>query len=120
MSLGIALAHRGKRALLADTDPQGDLTKSLGWADLDSLEAMLANHLNAIIEGASLDPREGILPHREGIDLMPANIELAGMETPVLMAMSREQLANVWVPPRSKRTTTSSSSTALPRSESSP
>ncbi|WP_276926644.1 ParA family protein [Parvibacter caecicola] len=99
MSLGIALAHRGKRALLADTDPQGDLTKSLGWADLDSLEAMLANHLNAIIEGASLDPREGILPHREGIDLMPANIELAGMETPVLMAMSREQLANVWVPP---------------------
>ena len=30
---------------------------------------------------------------------MPANIELAGMEMPVLMAMSREQLLNVWVSP---------------------
>lgn len=52
-----------------------------------------------MIEGIALDPREGILPHAEGIDLMPANIELAGMEMPVLMTMSRKQLANVWVSP---------------------
>ena len=89
----------GKRVLLVDTDPQGDLTKSLGWADPDSLEATIANHLSAVIEGEGADPREGILSHKEGIDLMPANIELAGMEMPVLMAMSREQLLNVWVSP---------------------
>lgn len=99
LSLGMALAKSGQRVLLVDTDPQGDLTKSLGWKDPDALETTIANHLNATIEGSSLDPREGILPHEEGIDLMPANIELAGMEMPVLMAMSREQLVNMWMSP---------------------
>jgi chromosome partitioning protein len=100
LSLGMALARSGQRVLLVDTDPQGDLTKSLGWKDPDALEtATLANHLNAMIEGVTLDPREGILSHEEGIDLMPANIELAGMEMPVLMAMSREQLVNMWMSP---------------------
>lgn len=97
LSLGMALAKRGQRVLLVDTDPQGDLTKSLGWHDPDVLEVALANHLNAMTEGITLDPREGILSHDEGIDLMPANIELAEMEMPVLMAMSREQLVNMWV-----------------------
>ena len=99
LSLGMALAKSGQRVLLVDTDPQGDLTKSLGWKDPDALGTTIANHLNATIEGASLDPREGILPHEEGIDLMPANIELAGMEMPILMAMSREQLVNMWMSP---------------------
>ncbi len=100
LSLGMALARSGQRVLLVDTDPQGDLTKSLGWKDPDALESpTLANHLNAMIEGTALDPREGILLHDEGIDLMPANIELAGMEMPILMAMSREQLVNMWMSP---------------------
>ncbi len=99
LSLGIALARRGRRVLLVDTDPQGDLTKSLGWADPDALEVTLANHLSAAIEGEGLESREGILSHKEGIDLMPANIELAGMEMSVLMAMSREQLVNAWLSP---------------------
>ena len=99
LSLGMALARSGRRVLLVDTDPQGDLTKSLGWHDPDALETTLANHLNAMIEGVILDPREGVLSHDEGIDLMPANIELAGMEMPILMAMSREQLVNMWMSP---------------------
>lgn len=103
LSLGMALARRGQRVLLVDTDPQGDLTKSLGWKDPDALETTLANHLNATIEGIDLDPREGILSHDEGIDIMPANIELAGMEMPVLMAMSREQLVSMWISPLKAR-----------------
>lgn len=99
LSLGVALARLGKRVLLVDTDPQGDLTKSLGWKAPDSLEATVASHLAAVIEGEGLEPREGILSHKEGVDLIPANIELAGMEMPVLMAMSREQLLNVWASP---------------------
>lgn len=100
LSLGMALARSGQRVLLVDTDPQGDLTKSLGWKDPDALESpTLANHLGAIIEGAPIDPRKGILSHGEGVDLMPANIDLAGMEMPILMAMSREQLVNVWMSP---------------------
>ena len=99
LSLGVALARLGKRVLLVDADTQGDLTKSLGWGDPDALEVTLANHLSAVIEGEGIESREGILSHKEGIDLMPANIELAGMEMPILMAMSREQLMNVWLAP---------------------
>lgn len=99
VSLGVALARLGKRVLLVDADPQGDLTKSLGWKTPDDLEVTLANHLAAVIEGEGLSPRDGILAHAEGVDLMPSNIDLAGMEIPVLMAMSREQLMNIWLSP---------------------
>lgn len=99
VSLGVALARLGKRVLLVDADPQGDLTKSLGWKTPDDLEVTLANHLAATIEGEGLSPRDGILAHAEGVDLMPSNIDLAGMEIPVLMAMSREQLMNIWLSP---------------------
>lgn len=99
VSLGVALARLGKRVLLVDADPQGDLTKSLGWKAPDELEVTLASHLAAAIEGEGLSPRDGILAHSEGVDLMPSNIDLAGMEMPVLMAMSREQLMNIWLSP---------------------
>lgn len=99
LSLGVALVRLGNRVLLVDADPQGDLTKSLGWADPDALDVTLATHLNAAVDGESRDPRDGIISHREGIDLMPANIELAGMEMPILMAMSREQLMSMWLAP---------------------
>ena len=51
LSLGVALARLGRRVLLVDADPQGDLTKSLGWKEPDALERTLADHLNAVIEG---------------------------------------------------------------------
>ena len=76
LSLGVALAEKGKRVLLVDTDPQGDLTKCLGWTEPDSLELTLADHIQAVIDGRELDSREGILSHAEGVDLMPANINL--------------------------------------------
>lgn len=92
LNLGAALAKRGRRVLLVDADPQGDLTKSLGWRDPDSLETTLADHMAAVIEGGDSDPAGGILRHREGLDPMPANIELAGMEMAAFMAMSRERI----------------------------
>lgn len=97
LSLGIALSRRGKRVLLVDTDPQGDLTKSLGWPDPDSIKDTLANHIQAIVDGDDIQADIGILHHKEGIDLMPSNINLAGMEMGIFMAMSREQILNRWV-----------------------
>lgn len=97
LSLGIALAKLDKRVLLVDTDPQGDLTKSLGWSNPDSLEITVANHIQAVIDGIDLQAKEGILSHKEGIDLMPANIDLASMEMGIFMAMSREQILNTWL-----------------------
>ena len=96
LSLGVALARRQKRVLLVDADPQGDLTKSLGWADPDALGVTLANHIQAAIDGEDPDPRAGILRHDEGVDLMPANIDLAGLEMAMFMAMSRERLLGTW------------------------
>ena len=99
LSLGVALARTGGRVLLVDADPQGDLTKSLGWRDPDSLETTLATHLSAAIEGSDDDPAAGMLRHREGVDLMPSNIELAAMEMAVFMAMSRERMMGAWLAP---------------------
>ena len=75
--------------LLVDADPQGDLTTSLGWADQDSLPVTLSTQMEKIIRDEP-DAGEGILHHDEGVDLIPANIELSGMEITLVNAMSRE------------------------------
>ena len=45
VNLGIGLAIQGKRVLLIDADPKGDLTTSLGWQDSDNLNITLASKL---------------------------------------------------------------------------
>ncbi len=79
VNLGIGLANEGKRVLLVDADPQGDLTTSLGWADQDNLSVTLATQMEKIIRDEPMEAGEGILHHDEGVDLIPANIELSGM-----------------------------------------
>ncbi len=90
VNLGIGLANEGKKVLLVDADPQGDLTTSLGWTDQDSLSVTLSTQMEKIIRDEPVEPGEGILHHKEGVDLIPANIELSGMEMSLVNAMSRE------------------------------
>ena len=89
-NLGIGLARSGKKVLLIDDDAQGSLTASLGWQQPDQLDETLASIMGKMIEDKPIDPQEGILHHAEGVDLMPANIELSGMEVSLVNAMSRE------------------------------
>lgn len=89
VNLGIGLADTGARVLLVDADPQGDLTTSLGW-DGDSLEFTLSDQMEAVIRDDGVDPHKGLLHHSEGVDIVPSNIELAGLETALVNAMSRE------------------------------
>jgi chromosome partitioning protein len=89
-NLGIGLAMQGKKVLLVDADPQGDLTTALGWADNDSLTVTLSTVMDKIIREEDFDPSDGILHHDEGVDLLPSNIELSGMEMTLVTAMSRE------------------------------
>ena len=90
VNLGVGLAKDGHRVLLIDADPQGSLTVSLGIKDPDSLDESLATVMTASIEDMQLPPETGIIQHEEGVDLMPSNIELSGIETGLFNTMSRE------------------------------
>lgn len=90
VNLGVGLVREGKSVLLIDADPQVSLTVCMGVPNSDSLECSLATVMTDIMEDRPFDPRHGILSHREGPDLMPANIELSGLETSLFNAMSRE------------------------------
>ena len=89
VNLGVGLAMQGKKVLLIDADPQGDLTTCLGWQDTDSLGITLATKLTDVINETMTDPMVGILHHEEGVDLVPANLELSAMEFNLVNAMSR-------------------------------
>lgn len=90
VNLGIGLAMQGKRVLLIDADPQGDLTTSLGWQDSDNLNITLASKFIDVIKESNNNPLNGILHHIEGVDLLPSNLELSAMEFNLVNAMSRE------------------------------
>lgn len=89
-SLGIGLSRQGKKVLLVDADAQGNLTQMLGWAQPDELSPTLADMMGKIITDQPITPGEGILEHREGVHLLPANIELSAMEVTLVNTMSRE------------------------------
>ena len=88
-NLGIGLADTGKKVLLIDFDAQGSLTESLGYK-ADEIEITISTMLEKTMNEKNILPNEGILHHDEGVDLMPANIELSGMEVTLVNTMSRE------------------------------
>lgn len=90
VNLGIGLAREGKKVLLIDADPQGDLTTCLGWKNGDALDITLGTLMEKIIKDEHITKGEGILHHKEGVDLIPANLELSSMEMNLVNAMSRE------------------------------
>lgn len=92
VNLGIGLAMQGKKVLLVDADPQGDLTDCLGWHDTDALPVTLADKLLSVIKDRDISPLSGILSHEEGVDLVPSNLELSSFEMNLVTAMSRESV----------------------------
>ena len=116
-NLGIGLAMEGKKVLLVDTDPQGSLTIvasllwlvvctacrfifarhadiaiSMGWQQPDELPTTLSTLMAKAMNDQPIQPGEGILHHAEGVDLIPANIELAGLEVALVNSMNREKM----------------------------
>ena len=91
-NLGIGLAMEGKKVLLVDTDPQGSLTISMGWQQPDELPTTLSTLMQKAMNDQTIPPGEGILHHAEGVDLIPANIELAGLEVALVNSMNREKM----------------------------
>ena len=91
-NLGVGLAREGKKVLLVDADPQGSLTISMGWQQPDELPVTLSTLMTKAMNDQCIPPGEGILHHAEGVDLIPANIELAGLEVALVNSMSREKM----------------------------
>ena len=98
-NLGIGLAREGKKVLLVDTDPQGSLTISLGYPRPDELDITLFDLLNKTINEDIVTAGEGILHQTEGIDLIPANISLAGLEVALVNTMNRERILKQFLEP---------------------
>ena len=91
-NLGIGLAQEGKKVLLIDGDPQGSLSISLGYSRPDTLPITLSDMMGKVLTDTPIQSGEGILHHAEGVDLMPADIQLSGMEVSLVNAMSRETI----------------------------
>ena len=91
-NLGIGLAQEGKKVLLVDTDPQASLTVALGYPRPDELPFTLSDAMEKIMTEQPIAPGEGLLHHPEGVDLMPANIMLSGLEVSLVNAMNREKI----------------------------
>ena len=116
-NLGVGLAREGKKVLLVDADPQGSLTIvasllwpvvrtacgfivvrcadiaiSMGWQQPGELPVTLSTLMAKAMNDQPIQPGEGILHHAEGVDLIPANIELAGLEVALVNSMSREKM----------------------------
>ena len=102
VNLGVGLAKQGKRVLLIDADPQGSLTISLGERNPDQLSETLSDVMECIINDKSLPENFGLLRSSEGVDLMPANIELSGTEVGLFNVMSREYVLKSYIDSVSK------------------
>lgn len=97
VNLGIGLVNEGKKVLLIDCDAQGSLTESLGFQNPDDLKITLSTMMQKAINEEPFAKDEGIIHHNEGVDLVPANIELSGMETALVNIMNRERALKTYI-----------------------
>lgn len=91
-NLGVALAKQGKKVLLVDADPQGDLTTSMGYTNLDEIPITLADIMQSTIRDDIVSIEEVVLHHNERVDLIPSNLDLSQLEVRLVNVMSRESV----------------------------
>ena len=97
VNIGIGLANAGKKVVLIDADAQGSLTASLGFQKPDELKVTLATIMAKTINEEEIDLSNVILHHEEGVDLVPGNIELSGLEVQLSNVLSRELILKEFV-----------------------
>ena len=88
--LGVCLAQDNKKVLIVDFDPQGSLTKGLGYRSPDSYQQSIKDLLFNEINEVDVDYRDSIIHTNEKFDLLPSNISLSGADIQLSSVMSRE------------------------------
>lgn len=97
INLGIGLAGAGKKVLLIDFDPQGSLTDCMGFDEPDMMDLTVTQILMDCINDIHSAPERGILKHAEGVDVLPGNIELSGLEVTLVNIMCRETVLKNYI-----------------------
>ena len=92
LNLGIGLANHGYRVLLIDLDPQGSLTVCLGHDFPDELNNTITDLLEGIKDESPISCETVIRKHEEGVDYIPGNITLSGLEVSLVNTMNRERI----------------------------
>jgi chromosome partitioning protein len=103
LNLGAGLAREGRKVLLVDCDPQGDLTAALGYRNADEIEITVASLMDKTVREQQPEKGEGILHHGEGMDLIPANLDLSAMEMSLVNVMRREMILKTMLEPLRKQ-----------------
>ena len=97
VNLAAALVRQDEKVLCIDLDPQANLTMSLGCQSPDELPHTVSDVIDKAITEQPLDPSEGVIRHAEGIDLMPASIQLSGYENLLINEYGRENMLRQYV-----------------------
>lgn len=97
VNLGNGLARKGKKVLLIDLDPQGDLTTSLGYKNQDDMSVTIKNLMEKVIQEIPINKNEGILQNAEGIKLVPANIELEALDISLFKYINKENILKQYI-----------------------
>jgi chromosome partitioning protein len=102
LNLGAALQEAGKRVLLVDLDPQGNLSVAAGIADIDGVHPSIGDLLALTARGrTSNGPTiiDAIIASPSGVDVVPSNSALSAAELGLVSALNRESaLASILKP----------------------
>ncbi|MCD8117952.1 MAG: AAA family ATPase [Lachnospiraceae bacterium] len=96
-NIGAGMAMCGKKVLLLDVDPQGDLSKMLGLRKPHDLPVSLGTAMNDVIAGVQQAEHPEIMHHKEGFDFVPGNRVLSAVEVGLVNVMSRETVLRQYV-----------------------
>ena len=96
INLGAGLMRSGKRVLLIDFDPQGDLTTALGFNE-NNTKVTIKNLLEKILNNETFEINEGVLKSKEGMEFVASNTELKALEDYLVSANNREYVLSSYI-----------------------
>lgn len=75
----------------------GDLTTALGFKEPDQIEITIKDLMQKVITEVPIKENEGLIKHKEGIEIIPANIELEALEVSLIKVMSKENVLKRYI-----------------------